>query len=194
MTALDWVAAGVLGVEWPIPVFWLVLHPIIGFWRRRPQLAYWTAGLLAWVPGIALLYLLRDWLFVAGQASAPKIVIGFVLLAVDAAVLVRVQRELGPQRLVGRAELAGAGGLYTRGLYARVRHPRYTAMMAGVLGACLMAGSLLMWVLSAAWWMLALLATMFEERELRARFGIGYAEYCRRVPRFLPFRLWPQEH
>ena len=193
MTALDWVAAVVLGVEWPIPVFWLLLHPLVGFWRKHRRAAYWTAGLLAWGLGWLLLYGLHDWLFVAEQAAPWQWVVGFALLAADVAVLVRVERELGAARLVGKVELDGGGEMHTQGLYARVRHPRYTAMMAGVLGACFLAGSLLMWVLSCAWWTLALLATVFEERELRARFGSAYDEYCNRVPRFLPFQIWPRQ-
>ncbi len=194
MTWVDWIAAVVLGVEWPIPLFWLVVHPLAGFWRGRMRLAYWVAGLAAWGAGLPLVFFLSEWLFVAEQATTGQRVAGFLLLAFDAGVLLRVEQELGVHRLVGQAELTGSGELHTHGLYARVRHPRYTAMMAGVLGACLMAGSLLMWVLSMAWWFLALLATMFEERELRMRFGIAYAEYSRRVPRFLPFRVWSQEH
>lgn len=79
------------------------------------------------------------------------------------------------------------------GLYARVRHPRYTGMMAAVLGACLMVGTLLLWVTALGWGLLALLAVSIEERELHARFGTSYHDYARRVPRFLPFRSWPRE-
>jgi protein-S-isoprenylcysteine O-methyltransferase Ste14 len=65
--------------------------------------------------------------------------------------------------------------------------------MLSVLGACLIAGALLLWVAAAVWWLLALVAISLEERELRARFGTAYAAYSRRVPRFLPFRFWPRE-
>ncbi len=32
------------------------------------------------------------------------------------------------------------------------------------------------------------LMVLLEERELRARFGMEYLEYCQRVPRFVPKR------
>ena len=66
-------------------------------------------------------------------------------------------------------------------------------MMLSVLGACLMAGTLLLWVVAAVWWVLVLAAITLEERELRARFGAAYEAYSRRVPRFLPFCLLPRE-
>ena len=62
-------------------------------------------------------------------------------------------------------------------------------MMAGVLGGCLLVGTLPMWVLGMLWLVLALGTIQLEERELRVRFGNAYAEYARRVPALLPFRL-----
>jgi len=37
---------------------------------------------------------------------------------------------------------------------------------------------------------LALVVIRLEERELAARFGPAYAAYRKKVPAFLPFRLW----
>lgn len=194
MDFLDGVAALVLVLEFPIPLFWLVLHPLVGFWRRqRLPAAYLTAGLSAWGIVAAVLFALRDWLFVSERASAWTIAAGFGLIALDGVILYRVGREMGLARLVGKVELDGGGHLATRGLYARVRHPRYAGAMLSVAGACLIASSLLLWVFAACWGSLVVLATMFEERELRARFGPAWDEYCGRVPRFIPFRFWPAE-
>ena len=193
MTVLDWVAAVVLLIQLPIPLFWLVVHPLVGFWRRHVRAAYVVAGAGSWGAVGAFLYDFRDRLFVSEQAPLWAVLAGFVLLAGDGYTLYRVKRELGAARLVGKAELAGAGELATQGIYARVRHPRYTGMMAAVVGACLLAGSLLMWVVAAAWFPLVLLATELEERELRARFGAAYLAYSKRVPRFLPLRFWPRQ-
>ena len=193
MKFLDWVAAVVLALQFPIPIFWLVVHPLIHFWRRHGKAGYWLAGLPAWFGVAALLYAFYDRLFASAQAPAWAIALGFALIAADGYVLYRVERELGARRLVGQAEMEGGGELATTGVYARVRHPRYTGMMLSVLGACLMAGTLLLWVVAAVWWVLVLAAVTLEERELRARFGVAYDAYSRRVPRFLPFRLWPRE-
>ncbi len=194
MRFLHWVAAVVLFLQLPIPLYWLILHPQIEFWRRHTRAAYLVSGLLSWAAIAAFLFAFRRQLFAGEPAPGWAIAAGFALLGTDGYILYRVKRELGGARLVGKTELSGGGELATQGLYARVRHPRYTGMMAAVAGACLLAGSLLLWVVAAVWWLLALLATVLEERELRARFGAAYLEYSRSVPRFLPFRFWPRDN
>lgn len=92
-------------------------------------------------------------------------------------------------RIVGHAELAGRRELIVRGLYARVRHPRYLGMMAGVFGACLTVASPLLWQAILLWLALALVTIRSEERELRARLGPAYAAYADRVPALVPLRL-----
>lgn len=193
MRLLDWLVALVLFFQLPIPLFWLILHPQIHFWRKHVRAGYWVAGLAAWGMVALFLFAFHERLFLSERTPAWAIAVGLVLMASDAFVLYRVRRDLGGPRLVGHTELQGGGELATHGLYARVRHPRYTGMMFAVLGACLVAGSRLLWGIAAVWWLLALTAISFEERELRARFGEAYAAYSRRVPRFLPFRIRPRE-
>lgn len=192
MKLLDWVAAAVLLLQFPIPVFWLILHPLVGFWRRHMWAGYGLACLSAWGGVAVFLYAFHERLFASAGAPSWAIAGGFALIAADGYIISRVERELGASRLVGHAELKGSGELATEGLYARVRHPRYTGMMLSVLGACLIAGSLLLWVAAAVWWVLALVAVSLEERELRARFGAAYEAYRKRVPRFVPFRFRPR--
>ncbi len=193
MRLLDWVAAAVLILQLPIPLFWLMVHPRVEFWRRHVWAGFLVPGALAWGGMAAFLYAFRGRLFASERAPWWGIAVGLALVAADLCLLYRVEHELGRSRLVGHAELKGGGELATEGLYARVRHPRYAGMMFAVLGACLIAGTLQLWVVAAAWWLLALAAVRLEERELRARFGAAYDAYCTRVPRFLPFRLWPRE-
>ncbi len=193
MKPLDWVAAAVLVLQFPIPIFWLILHPLVGFWRRHMVVGYCFAGLSAWGSVTVFLSAFHDRLFSSAHAPRWAIALGLAFIVADGCIIYRVERELGPGRLVGHAELKGSGELATEGLYARVRHPRYTGMMFSVLGACLIAGSLLLWVAALVWWLLVLLAVGLEERELRARFGIAYDAYSKRVPRFLPFRFRPSE-
>jgi protein-S-isoprenylcysteine O-methyltransferase Ste14 len=83
--------------------------------------------------------------------------------------------------------------LIARGLYARVRHPRYLGMMAGVFGSCLIVGSAPLWAASLVWLSLALLSIHAEERELRTRLGPAYAAYAEHVPALLPLRLRPRK-
>lgn len=75
--------------------------------------------------------------------------------------------------------------LVQRGIYARVRHPLYTSVMLASLGWALI------WQSAAASGAALLLVAFFhakarrEERWLREKFP-NYADYARRVPRFIP--------
>jgi protein-S-isoprenylcysteine O-methyltransferase Ste14 len=100
----------------------------------------------------------------------------------------RVEQELGSRRLVGHAELTGMGEMFSGGLYAHVRHPRYAGMFSAVLGAALLVGTPLLSIVLAVWLPFALIVIRLEEKELAARFGPSYEAYRQRVPAFLPRR------
>jgi protein-S-isoprenylcysteine O-methyltransferase Ste14 len=190
MRFLHLVAGFFLFFELPIPIYWLILHPFNAFWKTRVRSAFLFAGLTAWTSGGAALWVFRHSLLAATQPAAIAIAAGFALIAVEVYLFVRVERELGSRRLVGHAELTGTGEMHTGGLYAHVRHPRYSGMFSAVVGAALLCGTRLLWAILAFWWVFALLAIRMEERELAARFGPAYIAYRKRVPAFLPFRLY----
>lgn len=182
-------AGFVLFFELPIPIYWLILHPFNSFWRNRVRAAFWFAGLAAWTCGGVLLWFFRHTLLSATRPPWLAIAAGFALIAIEGYLFVRVERELGSRRLVGHAELTGTGEMFSGGLYAHVRHPRYAGMFCAVLGAALLAGTRLLWIVVLFWWPFALLVIRLEEKELSARFGAGYESYRKRVPAFLPFRF-----
>jgi protein-S-isoprenylcysteine O-methyltransferase Ste14 len=184
----------VLFIELPIPIFWLIIHPFSAFWRKRVRTAFWFAGLTAWTCGGVALWLLRHRLLSRSPHSWIAIASGLTLIAAEAYILVRVERELGSCRLVGHAELTGTGEIFSGGLYAYVRHPRYAAMFAAVLGAALIAGSALLLKMLPIWFVFALSVIRLEERELASRFGRSYEEYRRRVPAFVPMCLGSREN
>ena len=192
MTWLNVVAAILTFTYLPIPIYWLLLHPLTGAWKGRHRAALWTAPAIAWSLGGVFVWALADRLYAAEPAPTWAVVIGILLVALDFAILHRVHREMGTERLVGHAELTGTGELNTKGLYSLVRHPRYSAMLAGMLGVCLMAGTRLLWFTVGVWWLVVLLSIWLEERELIRRFGDGYVQYRARVPAFLPIRLRPR--
>jgi protein-S-isoprenylcysteine O-methyltransferase Ste14 len=189
MRFLHAVAGIVLFFELPIPIYWLILHPFNSFWRRRVRAAFWFAGLTAWTCGGVALWFYRHQLLAVTRPPWFAIAAGFALLAVEGYLLVRVERELGSRRLVGHAELTGTGELFSSGLYAHVRHPRYAGMFGAVFGAALLAGTPLLWIVLLLWCPFALLAIRLEEKELSAQFGPGYEAYRKRVPALLPFRV-----
>lgn len=80
--------------------------------------------------------------------------------------------------------------LVTSGVYARVRHPMYTALFAQALAQALLLAN---WVAGPA--MLVAFSLMFalrlgpEERMMAERFGAEYEAYARRTKRLVP-GLW----
>jgi len=192
MIVFRWLAALVLFFELPVPIFWLVLHVPISFWRKRVRAAYLTAVLVAWGGvGIPLL-IFRDALFSREAPPVWAMILGLALIACDGWLFHLAHRDMGTSRIVGRVELSGGGEMAGTGIYSRIRHPRYAGMMAAVAGACFLAATPAMWLVGALWWLLAMFAIAMEERELRARFGPAYIEYSRRVPRILQLRFWPR--
>ena len=187
MLLLKWIAAVVLFAQLPIPLFWFVVHPRIDFWRQRRKAAYVTGLLLSWPPVTAWMVVYRNSLFRNRLPPVWEIVLGLALIIFEGWIFWRVKRDLGGARLVGKTELSGGGEVARNGIYARIRHPRYVGSFLAILGACLIAGTRAMWVATSVWCILTLIAISLEERELLARFGPTYKEYCLRVPRFLPF-------
>ena len=194
MTLPAWLAAFVLFLQLPIPLYWFVVHPQVRFWRSHSKAAYITGLVCSWPPVTAAIVVYRRQLFRTGWPPIVALVAGLALIIVEGWMFWRVHRDLGTARLVGKTELSGAGEIARGGIYARIRHPRYTGSFLAILGACLLAGTRTMWIVAGVWLALTLLAISFEERELRARFGARYEEYCRRVPRFIPsLRKSPRE-
>jgi len=189
MRLLHAVAGFFLFFELPIPIYWLILHPFNSFWRRRVRAAFLFAGLSAWICGGVLLWHFRHMLLAATRPPWFSIAAGFALIAVEIYLFGRVERELGSKRLVGHAELTGKGEMFSGGLYAYVRHPRYAGMFSAVMGAALLAGTPLLWIILIVWCPFALLVIHMEERELAARFGPAYEAYRKRVPAFFPIHL-----
>ncbi|MGB0033972.1 MAG: isoprenylcysteine carboxylmethyltransferase family protein [Candidatus Acidiferrales bacterium] len=193
MTPVGWLAAIVLFLQLPIPLFWFVVHPQVNFWRRHQNAGYIVGVLLSWGPVTACMVIFREHLFRSDWPPTWSVAAGIVLIVFEGWIFWRVKRDLGAARLVGKTELSGGGEVVHSGIYARIRHPRYIGSLLAILGACFLAGTRTMWIVAAVWWLLTLVAIAFEERELRNRFGAAYEEYCRRVPRFLPLRARPRE-
>jgi protein-S-isoprenylcysteine O-methyltransferase Ste14 len=181
-----WIAAVVLFLQLPIPLYWFVMHPQVDYWRKHREAAYATGLLLSWFPVTILLIIFHRKLFRATSPALWEIGSGLLLIIVEAWIFWRVKKDLGALRLVGQTELSGGGEIVHCGIYSRIRHPRYIGSFLAILGACFLAGTRAMWIVAAIWLVLTRIAIMLEERELRNRFGVSYAEYCRRVPRFFP--------
>ena len=186
MTFLGWIAAIVLFLQLPIPLYWFVMHPQVNYWRRHQKAGYTTGVLLSWLPVTVLLVVFHRELFRADRPRVWEIIAGFALIVLEIWIFRRVHRDLGGERLVGHAELTGGGEIVRRGIYARIRHPRYMGSLLAIVGACILAGTRATWLVAAAWLVLMRIAIALEEREMHDRFGASYEQYCRLVPRFVP--------
>jgi protein-S-isoprenylcysteine O-methyltransferase Ste14 len=188
MTLADWVAGCVLWANLPVPVYWLVLHSGVSFWRRHVRAGYMVAIVSGWGSASVLLWLFGSRLLNATAVPSPVKWLGAALIAFDVLVILHVERHLGGHRMVGQAELTGTGEMKTDGIYARIRHPRYAAMLVSTLGACLIAARPVMWLIAAIWAFVVAGMIRVEERELAARFGSAYENYRRQVPAVIPIR------
>jgi protein-S-isoprenylcysteine O-methyltransferase Ste14 len=76
-----------------------------------------------------------------------------------------------------------------RGSYRFVRSPMYLGVLLLVVGQALLLGReiLIAWA-AAAWLIFTAFLALYEEPQLRRRFGADYDDYRRRVGRWLPTR------
>lgn len=78
------------------------------------------------------------------------------------------------------------GKLVTEGLFARSRNPMYLGMLVILIGVASLLGSIAPWLGPIAFFAIAGgFYIPIEEKAMVERFGEQYAEYRRRVPRWL---------
>lgn len=181
-----WIAAIVCFLQLPIPLYWFVLHPAKNFWSARRNAGYIVALLLSWLPVTVALFVYHHQLFRREWPVWWQFAIGMGFVVLEVWIFGYVTRDLGGARLVGATELSSGGKIADSGIYARIRHPRYAGSFLAIIGACTITGTRALWIVAAIWTILTDLAIAMEERELRARFGESYREYCSQVPRFIP--------
>lgn len=136
----------------------------------------------AWVFSSALAfadYPFGTWRFAAGVAC---LVLGLWYFHCS-------HRDLGVNWSI-TLELREGHALVTKGVYERVRHPMYAALLVYSLGNALVVTN---WVAgpSYAVSMMLLFALRLgpEERMMREQFGAEYEAYCARTKRLVPF-VW----
>lgn len=185
-----WMAVLVLISYPPAVLYWYAVHPFVKFWRRQgPRVTLWALG-IGYGAFMLLLIPFRHalagpdlgmnlWTFVAGL---PLIVISFFIQRAR-------KRYLKFRILSGVPEIspdASDSALLSEGIYGRIRHPRYAEFIVGSIGWALWLNYVGVYVMTAVMIVGIFLIVPMEERELRERFGNAYAEYCARVPRFIP--------
>lgn len=171
-------------------LFWIVIHPLARFWRRRPPFWAYGAAIATMAASMAGLYLVRGrFVRVDFGGSGYLLFLGILCLTLASVLGLHRKRHLTGRILAGWPELAsgaGPGQLLTDGIYAQIRHPRYVEALIGVLGWSFVADHLASYVIALVSVPMIRLIVWLEERELSDRFGERYAAYSATVPRFLP--------
>ncbi len=194
MDALRHHLATLLVVGLPVVAgYWLLIHPLAGFWRRIGPAAALGMVLAALAGGVAVLLPFRHFLHGRDLGHAwPAQAAGWILVGLAGWMRIRIGRHFSLSTLVGWRELSESGstrtGLVTDGVHARVRHPRYVQLLVAFAGWSLVAHHAGSYLAVALWVPATWAIVLLEERELHRRFGAEYAAYCRRVPRFIPRR------
>jgi len=126
------------------------------------------------------------WDFAERAASPASLVAGLVAYALGLWLLVRTHVDLG-RNWSNTLQIKEGHTLITEGVYRRVRHPMYSALLLHALGQALVIPN---WVAGPAFLVaFALLVALRlgpEERMLLDCFGPAYADYRARTRRLVP--------
>lgn len=185
-----WLAVVLVVAMPPGLVFWFVVHPFVGFWRRVGVVKTYVVLSVVGAALMVGLYLVRD-LLVANDFGTSWWLhgLGVVLLAGATVLFGMRKKHLDNKRLSGLQELDPTredSRLLTEGIYGVIRHPRYVEVSLAVLAYALMAnylGGYLIWLSTVV---CLVLIVPLEERELEERFGEEYRRYREEVPAFIP--------
>ena len=174
----------------PAVLFWLVIHPFAGVWRKL--------GLPTTYTITAVLSVLIGLLFFRARTTimGPDLgtnwglfLVGCLLYLVSARISVLTRRQLDNRTFIGVPEISweeSKGVLLQEGIYGVVRHPRYLAVMIGIAGYTLVVNYFGLYLLYLGSMSALPVVVILEERELAHRFGGEYSEYRSRVPALIP--------
>lgn len=171
-------------------LMWSAIHPFVAFWRRAGLVVTYSFAAALLAANLWIVWQYRDSLLATEFGTGPALWITAGTIYVSAIVVeLQLRRHLKVSILIGVPELRpepDGGKLLQEGIYARIRHPRYVSVILGVTAAALFCNYFALWVCWAAMFPGLYGIVLFEERELRERFGDAYVDYSQRVPRFIP--------
>jgi protein-S-isoprenylcysteine O-methyltransferase Ste14 len=171
-------------------LYWLLIHPLIKFWRvKGVHLTYTVILTVIAIAMIGLFSIRQELLATDFGTSYPLLIVGILCLVLAGAMRFAIQEHITTKILLGLPEIAPdryPRTLITDGIYARVRHPRYVQLLIALLGYALIANHLASYIVVALWVPAIHVIVALEEKELLEHFGKSYANYCLRVPKFIP--------
>jgi protein-S-isoprenylcysteine O-methyltransferase Ste14 len=189
-TIAYWLALLAVVMVPPFMLVWLIVHPLVVFWRRLGPFGTYISLLLFILPGMWLLYSLREPLMrVHYGVNWLLVIVAVQVFAISMLMGILRMRHLKLSIMLGFQEIRKGGDpgrLLTDGIYSLIRHPRYVEVWLGLLAVALFTNFLAVYVLVIVFIPIIYCVVLLEERELRERFGEDYEKYCAEVPRFLP--------
>ncbi|PSH03926.1 MAG: hypothetical protein CXZ00_10110 [Acidobacteria bacterium] len=190
MNELRDIAWLVCGVYATIPAYWMMVHPFVRHWRsaRKQRTIMGPLWILLWIAALAISYPLKDVLLyrtLGAWVAAP------LLWTITVFTYVRGTHGLSVPCVLGMHELEPdryPNVLVTSGIHRIVRHPVYLGHICTMLGFAVGSGSAACFALFAFGIVTGAVMIVFEERELHARFGSAWEEYCKCTPAIIPIR------
>jgi protein-S-isoprenylcysteine O-methyltransferase Ste14 len=172
-------------------LFWFVIHPWAGWWRRLGPVRTYLIVLPVLVAFGVLLFRLRARLVGADLGMNWGLIpIGAVLYGLSTWIAFLHRRHLSIATMIGIPELSPTaqrkGKLLKDGIYRVIRHPRYLSAGLAVIAVALFVDYVGVYRLILLLFSLGYPMLIFEEKELVDRFGEEYRQYQREVPRILP--------
>jgi methanethiol S-methyltransferase len=181
-------------------LFWLLVHPFVGFWRSvGPRITYLVVGIVLVLIGVGVFQVQGTLIGRNLGTNWTFVIVGAFLLGILGWLGLTYGRGLNHLNMAARMgvpELSSSGApqmLVRDGLYGLVRHPIYSAAIVGGVAYALIADYSGTFILFGAAVPVFYAITVLEERELIARFGEQYRRYQQRVPRLLPRVRGPAE-
>jgi protein-S-isoprenylcysteine O-methyltransferase Ste14 len=188
MNALSVVATGLACLYLPVPFIMSWFHLFDGVWKRMGAWSY-LFHVPVYLALVALTASLHDVFRDSAWPWATAVsVVGGVVVAAAFALLFATHRSVGLATAMAIPQVTRSPDrtLITGGVYAHIRHPRYTVLMVGSLGNFLLTGYELLLAAFCVTTAATLVMARLEERELVAHFGPAYQRYRERVPAFFP--------
>jgi len=157
--------------------------------RRARAAAGSLVFLLVGTVAVLLPWRLTDWEARHPHPWWPLRVVGVLLIAVGAVVLIQAFARFVVEGFGTPAPVAPPERLVVGGLYRYVRNPMYLALEATIIGQALVLGRFVLLIYAAALAVVfAAFVRWYEEPTLGRRYGAQYEQYRRAVPAWLPRR------
>jgi protein-S-isoprenylcysteine O-methyltransferase Ste14 len=193
MDVLSIVATVLACLYLPVPFIMSWFHLFDGVWKYMGPWSYLlhVPAYIALVVATASMH--ETWRESAWPWHPALAALGAVTVAGAFALLFATHASLGLRTAIAIPQVTRSRDrtLIETGVYAHIRHPRYTVLIVGSLGNFLLTGYELLLAAFCLTTAATIVMTHLEERELVDHFGTAYRRYRERVPAFFPWSRPP---